>query len=97
MVGEARAGGQKIAVCQDTNIHNSLFLYLAGQRFGRRARVGTGRLPAVTPRPTALLKQHGAELGHHACTAHSLAVHPRARHPSCPAGARGDDALVGLL
>ena len=61
-----------------------------------RARVGTGRLPAVTPRPTALLKQHGAELGHHACTAHSLAVHPRARHPSCPAGARGDDALVGL-
>ena len=46
-------------------------------------------------RPTALLKRHGAELGHHAGTAHSLAVHPRARHPSCPAGARGDEALVG--
>ena len=59
-----------------------------------RARVGTGRLPAVTPRPTALLKQHGAELGHHTCTAHSLTVHPRARHPSCPAGARGANTLV---
>ena len=59
-----------------------------------RARVGTGRLPAVTPRLTALLKQHGAELSHHTCTAHSLAVHPRARHPSCPAGARGAHALV---
>ena len=66
-------------------------------RDARRARVGTGRLPAVTPRLTALLKQHGAELGHHACTAHSLAVHPRARHPSCPAGARGAHALVGRM
>ena len=48
---------------------------------GARA-VGTGRLPAVTPRPMPLPKRHRAELRHHARDARRRASRPRA---PCPA------------
>ena len=52
---------------------------------GARA-VGTGRLPAVTPRPMPLPKRHRAELRHHARDARRRVSHPRGRQPSCSAG-----------
>ena len=66
----------------------------AKTRDRRRARVGTGGLLPVAPRPMPLLNRHGAELGHHARAARGRAVHPDARPPCCSAGARRSHAFV---
>ena len=42
-------------------------------------------MPTLTPRALASPERHVAELGHHAGTARSRAVHPRARPPSSSA------------